>query len=286
MQPQVSKIHWRSLLEIVAAIAGILGFFVAIGQWLVPNTTVKAIIGLVTIKIALVIILVIITCLFISILFRLLAKPRKIILWAIIGLYIVTIAYSIFLGSLNNTSTSIIFSLDQANTRLYTYNGAQISHLDNHAIKLLGYWDQAAWIDQDLPDNFRATIIAKTDSATSLNIGLGDGSNNNPAILFVCGTDGGSYFVKWDKDTWNRLTTPLTDTVDTIRSSTRYIIILERRNNILKVTLNGSDLIDNVHMPVETRGFNHLYLTTNLNVNNENKVGATIIENITIERTD
>ena len=127
----------------------------------------------------------------------------------------------------------------------------------------------------------------KTNDANNLNIGFGDGDNVNPSLLFVL-SNKETYFVKWDKDVWDRKTPTLTNPLDTIKSNSRYTVTIERKQNIIQVFLNGSKLLENVRIPPELRNMKRLYFATNTSIENSNgnARGTTIIENISIEDID
>ena len=288
MQNSIQKRDWRALLEMLAAIAGILGLLVALGQWLLPSPSLGRIPTFLSSRNILVFSLIALVIFDLSISPRLSSKQNKIFAWLTNILHIIIVIYAFSVGMIASNENRILFSLNQSNTsKLYTNNSATIEPQPDATVKVTGGWDQVIWIDQDLPEDYRFNIVFKTNDANNLNIGFGDGDNVNPSLLFVL-SNKETYFVKWDKDVWDRKTPTLTNPLDTIKSNSRYTVTIERKQNIIQVFLNGSKLLENVRIPPELRNMKRLYFATNTSIENSNgnARGTTIIENISIEDID
>ena len=288
MQNSTRKRDWRALLEMLAAIAGILGLLVALGQWLLPSPSLGIIPNFLSLQNILVFSLAVLIIFDLSISPKLLARQAKFSVWITNIIHIFILIYAFSVGIIISNKQRALFVLNNSNaSKLYSNNGASIESQPDGSVKVVGGWDQVIWIDQELPEDYRFNISFKTNDANSLNIGFGDGENKNPSFLFVLG-DRGTYFVKWDRDIWDTITTKLTNPIDTIKSNSRYIITIERKQNIIQVFLNGSKLLENVRIPSELRNLKRLYFATNASIenSNDNKRGTTTIENISIENLD
>lgn len=167
MQNSIQKRDWRALLEMLAAIAGILGLLVALGQWLLPSPSLGRIPTFLSSRNILVFSLIALVIFDLSISPRLSSKQNKIFAWLTNILHIIIVIYAFSVGMIASNENRILFSLNQSNTsKLYTNNSATIEPQPDATVKVTGGWDQVIWIDQDLPEDYRFNIVFKTDGVT------------------------------------------------------------------------------------------------------------------------
>lgn len=160
--------------------------------------------------------------------------------------------------------SNVLFFLKSAQPEnFYTINDSTFVFLDSEGLAITGNWGSGTYIDQKMPNNFRATVqLMIQDSADEFIFGLSDGNKMRPNYHLVMTPTGSSFKQQLDFDITEGWDKYIKSVSFSLKPDSFYEIVFERKNGGVSVLANNVSIIGLGTQDVkDINRYDYLYIT-------------------------